>query len=58
LRYPPLSSLLNFDENDDRNNNNDRNIDRVTTAVFIIVIRVESFRCPTTTANEEKRRFV
>ena len=28
LRYPPLSSLLNFDENDDRNNNNDRNNDR------------------------------
>ena len=27
--------------------------------VFFIVIRVESFRCPTTTANdEEKRRFV
>ena len=26
--------------------------------VFCIVIRVESFRCPTTTANEEKRRFV
>ena len=29
LRYPPLSSLLNFDENDDkRNNTNDRNNDR------------------------------
>ncbi len=26
--------------------------------VFFIVLRVESFRCPTTTANEEKRRFV
>jgi hypothetical protein len=31
-----------------------------TTAVFFIVIRVESFRCPTTTTanDEEKRRFV
>ena len=28
LRYPPLSSLLNFDENEDRNNNDDRNNDR------------------------------
>lgn len=26
--------------------------------VFFIVLRVVSFRCPTTTANEEKRRFV